>query len=285
MRVSKRTVSPQIARSWLLVPASQPELFAIAQESEADAIIIDVEDAVAAKDKRQARLDTVEWLSTGHRAWVRINDASSDFWSEDCAALKTCAGLEGVMLAKSESASHVDDTADRLPDGTRILALVETARGMQNVAQIASAPSTFRIAFGTGDFKRDTAAGDDPIALVYARSQLVIASRAARLPAPIDGPTLNIAHLPTGTAHAKEMGMSGKLCLTHEHAGIINAGLSPTDADVSWAHGFIEAFEKSGGKITDGSDLPRLARAQKIVQQADDFGIEVEAAEVSHSGY
>ncbi|WP_019204217.1 CoA ester lyase [Tsukamurella sp. 1534] len=283
--VSARTVSPQIARSWLLVPASHPEDFSKAQASEADAVIIDLEDAVAANDKRQARADTVEWLTTGHRAWVRINDASSDFWSEDCAALKQCEGLEGVMLAKSESSSHLDDTADRLPDGTRILALVETARGMQNVAQIASAPSTFRIAFGTGDFKRDTAAGDDPVALLYARSQLVIASRAARLPAPIDGPTLNIAHLPTGTAHAKEMGMSGKLCLTPDHAAVINEGLSPAENEIAWAHGFIAAFEQSGGKITDGSDLPRLARAQKIVQQAEDFGIEVDAAEVSHSGY
>ncbi len=283
--VSKRTVSPQIARSWLLVPASHPESFAVAQASEADAVIIDLEDAVAAKDKEQARRDTVEWLTTGHRAWVRINDAASEYWSEDCAALKQCDGLEGVMLAKSEGSSHLDDTADRLPDGTRILALVETARGMQNVERIAAAPSTFRIAFGTGDFKRDTAVGEDPIALAYARSQLVIASRAARLPAPIDGPTLNIAHLPTGTALAKEMGMSGKLCLTPEHAGVINSGLSPSEADVAWAHGFIDAFEKSGGKITDGSDLPRLARAQKIVQQAADFGIEVEAAEVSHSGY
>ena len=122
--MSKRTVSPQIARSWLLVPASHPESFAVAQASEADAVIIDLEDAVAAKDKEQARADTVEWLSTGHRAWVRINDAASEYWSADCAALKQCDGLEGVMLAKSEGSSHLDDTADRLPDGTRILARV-----------------------------------------------------------------------------------------------------------------------------------------------------------------
>lgn len=79
--------------------------------------------------------------------------------------------------------------------------------------------------------------------------------------------------------------MSGKLCLTHAHAATINEGLSPSEDDIAWAHGFITAFEASGGKITDGSDLPRLARAQKIVQQAEDFGIEVAAAEVSHSGY
>ncbi|KAA6436379.1 CoA ester lyase [Agrococcus sediminis] len=283
--VPRTDISPLIARSWLLVPASKPELFEIAQASDADAIIIDIEDAVAAKDKAQARADTVEWLSTGHRAWVRINDAASEFWSTDCAALKDVEGLEGIMLAKTESASHVDDTADRLPEGTRILALVETARGVLHVERIANAPATFRLAFGTGDFKRDTATGDDPIALAYARSQLVIASRAARLPAPIDGPTLSTDALADGTRLAKEMGMSGKLCLTHTQAAAINAGLAPSPEDVAWAHAFVRAFEESGGKITDGSDLPRLARAQKIQAQARDFGIEAEATALEQLNY
>jgi len=283
--VPRHAVSPLIARSWLLVPASKPELFEIAQESEADAIIIDIEDAVAAKDKAQARADTVEWLSTGHRAWVRINDAASEFWSTDCAALKDVEGLEGVMLAKTESTSHVDDTADRLPEGMPILPLVETARGVLHVERIANAPSTFRLAFGTGDFKRDTATGDDPIALAYAPSQLVIASRAARLPAPIDGPTLAMDALVDGTRLAKEMGMSGKLCLTHTQAPTINAGLAPSAEEVAWAHAFVRAFEESGGKITDGSDLPRLARAQKIQTQARDFGIHVDEASLESLNY
>ena len=274
-----------IARSWLLVPASRPELFEIAQSSEADAIILDIEDAVAPKDKARARADTVEWLSTGHRAWVRINDAASEFWSTDLARLKDAPGLEGVMLAKTESASHVNDTADRLPEGTRILALVETARGVLYVEQIANATATFRLAFGTGDFKRDTATGDDPIALAYARSRLVIASRAARLPAPIDGPTLTADALAHGTRLAKEMGMSGKLLLTHTQAAVINAGLAPSSEEVAWARGFVLAFEQSGGKITDGSDLPRLARAQRIQTQARDFGIEVDPAQLREVNY
>ncbi|MBL5972756.1 MAG: CoA ester lyase [Candidatus Leucobacter sulfamidivorax] len=283
--MTHRTISPAIARSWLLVPASHPELFEVALASSADAIIIDLEDAVAANDKKQARRDTREWLNSGHRAWVRINDAASDFWNDDCDALGRTEGLEGIMLAKSESASHIYDTADRLPDGTRILALVETARGLQHVEQIASASSTFRIAFGTGDFRRDTATGDDPMALAYARSQLVVASRAARRPAPIDGPTLDSSQLLAGTQLAKQMGMSGKLCLSHEQTDTINAGLSPSHEDIAWALGFVHAFERSGGAITDGSDLPRLARAQRIIREAEDFGIEVEAADVDHASY
>lgn len=280
-----QTISPQIARSWLLVSATQPELFEVARQSRADAVIIDVEDAVAANEKQQARKNTVEWLNSGQRAWVRINDASSDFWSEDCAALSKAEGLAGVMLAKTESRSHISDTADRLPEGTPILALVETARGIERIEEIAHAPGTFRIAFGTGDFRRDTATGDSEIALAYSRSRLVIASRAARLPAPIDGPTLNRERLLAGTLHARDMGMSGKLCLNHEHTAIINDGLAPASEDIAWALGFIKAFEESGGTITDGSDLPRLARAQKILQQAEDFKIQAEAAAVSHSDY
>lgn len=79
--------------------------------------------------------------------------------------------------------------------------------------------------------------------------------------------------------------MSGKLCLNPDHTGTINAALSPAPEDVAWAHGFIAAFRESGGRITDGSDLPRLARAQRIVQQARDFGIDVEAADVAHTAY
>ena len=280
-----QTISPQIARSWLLVSATQPELFEVARQSRADAVIIDVEDAVAANEKQQARENAVEWLNSGQRAWVRINDASSDFWSEDCAALSSAKGLEGVMLAKTESRSHISDTADRLPEGTRILALVETARGIERIEEIAHAPGTFRIAFGTGDFRRDTATGDSEIALAYSRSRLVIASRAARLPAPIDGPTLSRERLLAGTLHARDMGMSGKLCLNHEHTAIINDGLAPASEDISWALGFIKTFEASGGTITDGSDLPRLARAQKILQQAKDFKIQADAAEVGINDY
>jgi len=132
----------------------------------AGSIPVGLQDAVAANDKKQARRDTREWLNSGHRAWVRINDAASDFWNDDCDALGRTEGLEGIMLAKSESASHIYDTADRLPDGTRILALVETARGLQHVEQIASASSTFRIAFGTGY----TASIAGPTWLFYARS-------------------------------------------------------------------------------------------------------------------
>ena len=108
----------------------------------------------------------------------------------------------------------------------------------------------------------------------------------------LDGVKVALFGVLDDPGHAKPRGcvdapdaVRAQLAWDSERAGTINAGLSPSESEVAWAHGFIDAFEKSGGKITDGSDLPRLARAQKIIQQAQDFGIEVEAAEVSHSGY
>lgn len=79
--------------------------------------------------------------------------------------------------------------------------------------------------------------------------------------------------------------MSGKLCLTHTQAPTINAGLAPSSEEVAWAYAFVRAFEESGGRITDGSDLPRLARAQKIQTQARDFGIQVDEASLQDLNY
>ncbi|GAA3179949.1 hypothetical protein GCM10020255_073450 [Rhodococcus baikonurensis] len=124
-------IAPQQARSWLLVPASKPDTFDAALASAADAVILDLEDAVTAPNKPAARRDVAAFLSEHNHAWVRINDATTPFWEEDLAALAGLPGLEGVMLAKTESGQQADATAERLPEGTKILALVESAVGLE----------------------------------------------------------------------------------------------------------------------------------------------------------
>lgn len=93
------------------------------------------------------------------------------------------------MLAMVESVDHVTETAKRLPD-VPIVALVETARGLERITEIAATKGTFRLAFGIGDFRRDTGFGEDPATLAYTRSRFTIASKAADLPSAIDGPTI-----------------------------------------------------------------------------------------------
>jgi citrate lyase subunit beta/citryl-CoA lyase len=269
-------VDPTDARSWLLVPASRPERFAAAHSCGADAVVLDIEDAVAPTQKSAARDAVARHLddAVGPGAWVRINDATTPWWSEDLEVLSELPGLRGVMLAKTESADQLEATRALLPTGTRVLALVESARGIEAAAQIAAA-GAFRLAFGSGDFRRDTGAADTPLALAYARSRLVVASRAAGIPAPIDGPSLSDdeANVRTRALQGAELGMSGALCLLPEQTRVVNAALSPSATDIEWATDSIRSFEERGGAISDGSDLPRMARARAIRRRAEAFGL------------
>lgn len=268
-------VAPDRARSWLLVPATKPETFGDAVASGVDAVILDIEDAVAPAKKPAARDAVVRWLGEGNSAWVRINDATTPYWADDLAALSGLPGLVGVMLAKTESGGQVEATAARLAPGTPILALVESAMGLEAATEIARADSTFRLAFGSGDFRRDTGMSDDPLAMAYPRSRLVVSSRAARIPGPIDGPTLtaNDSILGRDAALTLSMGMTGKLCMHSEQAAIVNRELAPSPTDVSWARDVIDALGADGAHVKDGSDLPRLAKALKINELAEIFGI------------
>lgn len=268
-------VAPARARSWLLVPATRPETFGVAVASGVDAVILDIEDAVAPANKSTARDAVVQWLGAGNSAWVRINDATTPYWADDLAALSGLPGLVGVMLAKTESGGQVDATAARLTPGAPILALVESAMGIEAATEIARADATFRLAFGSGDFRRDTGMSDDPLAMAYPRSRLVVSSRAARLPGPIDGPTLtaNDSILTRDAALTLSMGMAGKLCMHPDQAAIVNRELAPSPSDVAWASDVIDALGADGARVADGSDLPRLAKALAINELAGVFGI------------
>ena len=227
----------EIARSWLLVPGTKPERFDSAAKSRADQIVLDIEDAVDPKRKPAARDDVVAWLEGGGEAWVRINDRSSDFWSDDVDALVGLPGLLGVMLAKTEAAEHVTETFDRLHGVKRVLALVESAVGIELSPSIASARGAFRLAFGSGDYRRDTGTSADDMAMAYPRSRLVVASRIGELPGPIDGPTVGSSHpvLREQSSIAVALGLTGKLCLDVDQLPVINEVISPTSSDTAWA--------------------------------------------------
>lgn len=274
--VRQRTVSAEISRSWLLVNATDPSAFDTAEDSRADQIILDIEDAVDPGMKPTARGHVATWLGSGGNAWVRINDRASDFWSDDVDALVGLPGLLGVMLAKAEAAAHVTETFDRLRGTTPVIALVESALGIEEAAAIARARGAYRLAFGSGDYRRDTGTSADDMAMSYPRSRLVVASRVGGLPGPVDGPTVGSNHpvLREQGQVAVALGMTGKLCLDIDQLPIINEVISPTRSDVAWARNFLDDFETRGRVIRDGSDLPRLGRAEKITKLANAFGIE-----------
>jgi citrate lyase subunit beta / citryl-CoA lyase len=264
----------KLSRSWLLASAADEANFAPALASEADSVIFDMEDAVPVAGKAEARERVVEALSNGMTAWVRVNGMETDYWADDLAALSKAPGLRGVMLAMTERPEQVTHTAMRLHAGTPVVALIESAVGIENATAIASAPGTFRLAFGVGDFRRDTGASDEPMALAYARSRLVIASRVGQLPGPIDGPSVGMLgeDLLEACKVTASMGMTGKLCLLLEAADTINKGLSPSESEIRWAHELLNAHA-AGAVVGDGSYLPRLARAEKISSLADSYGL------------
>jgi citrate lyase subunit beta/citryl-CoA lyase len=267
-------IDPVLARSWLLVNGAHADRFQAAAHSRADIVVLDIEDAVAPKDKVAARDNVVRWLGAENTDWVRINGFGTPWWADDLAALADTR-VGGLMLAMVESVDHVTETAKRLPN-VPIVALVETARGLERITEIAAAKGSFRLAFGIGDFRRDTGFGEDPSTLAYARSRFTIAAKAANLPSAIDGPTIgsNALKLIEATAVSVEFGMTGKICLSPDQCSVVNEGLSPSQDEIAWAKEFFAEFEGDGGEIRNGSDLPRIARATKILELARSYGIE-----------
>lgn len=277
-QVAERRRKPHwsLARTWLLQPGipDAGDAYDAAAASSADAVVLDIEDGLPDAQKDAGRVSVAEWLTTGARSWVRINSVATPAWSADLDILERVPGLLGVMLAKTESSDDIAATAARLPSGTPLVALVESALGIESVSDIARTSGCSRIAFGVGDFRRDTGMSEDPTVLAYARARLVIASRAAGLPAPIDGPTLRhqSRHLARETAVAKGAGMSGRLCLDPDHAETINSLLSPSSLDIDEARRTLAALDAPTGPY-DGSVGPTRARAQAVLDLAEKLGL------------
>lgn len=235
-------------------------------------MVLDIEDGLPDSDKPAGRRAVAECLDGDGQAWVRISSAGTPNWNADLDAVAGVPGLSGVMLAKVESAHDVVSTAQRLPAGTPVVALIESALGIESALEIAR--SCARIAFGIGDFRRDTGMCADPMVLAYPRARLVIASRAAGLPAPIDGPTLrdNAGDLPRDTEIAKAAGMTGRLCLDAGHAGTINTLLSPSLDEIDSARAILARLDAPSSHY-DGSCGPTRARAEAILDLAAKLGV------------
>lgn len=267
-------VDARHARSWQLVSALRVEEFDRAQLGRADQIILDLEDAVDPALKPAAREHVLAWLSAGGSGWVRINDVTTPDWQADLDAFAGTGGLKGVVLAKSEHPESVTATHQGL-SGLPVIPLVESALGIESAAAIAQAEGAYRLAFGSGDYRKDTGTGNDRLAMAYPRSRLVVASRIGLLPGPVDGPTPGSTHaiLREQTADGVTLGMTGKLCLDLDQPAIINETMAPSPADVAWACQFLKDFEANGRVIRDGSDKPRLGRAERIRERGVVFGI------------
>jgi len=262
-------------KSYLFVPGSRPERFAKACDSGADAVILDLEDAVAPAAKAQARDAVCTWLAEGGRAYVRINAAGTQWFDADVAALASSQGLIGLVVPKAESADALADVAAKLPESTVLLPLLESAVGFDNLRAIAHAPKVQRLLFGTLDFQVDMGIRGDGDELLYFRSRLTLASRVAGIAAPVDGVTASIddgALIQAEATRARNFGFKAKLCIHPRQIASVHAAFSPTVDEVEWAKRVRAAVEVSDGAATtvDGKmvDLPVILKANEILEAA-----------------
>jgi len=265
-----------LPRSYLFVPGNRPDRFAKAAASGADRIILGLEDAVGPEGKDEARRHVAEWLSGGGAGMVRINGADTPWFQDDLAAVAGCTGAE-AMVPKAD-AEGLRQAAAKLP-GRPVVALVETVAGLLGLDDLAAVEGVARLAFGNLDFGTDARIPGAGVPLDPARFRIVIASRLAGLPPPIDGVTTVLDDeevLRAEVAHACALGFTAKLCIHPRQVAPVNEGLSPTRAEIDWAARIVDAVEESAGAAVqvDGKmvDRPVLARAQAILAEADGPG-------------
>jgi len=270
------------ARSVLFVPGHQPARFDKACESGADAVVLDLEDAVPPDGKDEARALVGQWLAArnatlrgdaGPVIGVRINAAETPWHVAD---LALCArhGVRALMLPKAGDAAVLRAIATVLPSSA-LWPLIETARGIARLDAIAAAPGVRRLMFGSIDFQADMDIEGEGDELLLYRSQIVLASRLAGLQAPVDGVSTaidDVAAVRADARRARRLGFGGKLCIHPKQVRVVNEGFSPTPAQLDWAQRVLAADAGSGGApvAVDGKmvDRPVVLKAQSLLRAA-----------------
>ena len=259
-------------RAPLFVPADRPERFAKAVASGTDAVILDLEDAVAPTNKDQARAALVGLPDTVPII-VRVNAVGTQWHDADLLALRGLS-VAAVMLPKVEDVATIAVVANALADQVPIIALIESAKGLSEARRIAAIPQVVRLAFGSIDFCVDLGMEHLREALLPARVELVLASRLAGIAAPIDGVTVNFDDttlVRDDALHARAIGMRGKLCIHPRQVAEVRRAFLPTEAEKDWALRMLAVGD--GAVALDGAmvDEPVRLRARKILSEASAF--------------
>ncbi|MRT29392.1 CoA ester lyase [Herbaspirillum sp. CAH-3] len=267
------------ASSYLFVPANRPERYERALESGADAVIVDLEDAVALPQKEEARATLARWLRGNGpqpRLWVRIN-AADTVWHGDDLLTFSALSMAGIVLPKAEDPKTLSAIARRLGPGRGLIALIESAAGLAAMREIAAVPGVQRLAFGSIDAQVDLGmqCGPEEEELMHFRIEMVMASRLAGIAPPIDGVTTDFnddAFLTRMVQRARRMGFGAKLCIHPRQVEAVRRGFMPSEQELVWAEEVMAAVRASdGGAISlKGKmiDKPVILQAEKFLHQA-----------------
>jgi len=283
-------------RSALFAPGSRPELIDKAIRTAADLIIIDLEDAVPHDKKEEARSNAREKIVQyrERKIIIRINGVGSDFFMADLNEVVT-QDLWCLMVPKVEYSAdvqklntllfHMEEKNAIKHGAVKVMPLIETAQGVQNISAILSDGSLSQrfitCAFGAADYTLDmgidmTQNGDE---LLYPRSRIAMACRAAGLEPPLDSPYMidikDVEGLKTDALRGKQLGFQGKLCVHPIQIEPCNQIFSPTPEEIHYAEKVILAFDKAkdkgaGALQLDGKfiDEPIVEKARRVMKMA-----------------
>ncbi|MGD0432680.1 MAG: CoA ester lyase [Acetobacteraceae bacterium] len=277
------------SRSFLFAPGNHARRVEKALTLAADAVILDLEDAVAISEKPATRELVVRAFNQPRsgRLYVRVNAYSTEWCYADIVTIAR-PGLDGIVLPKVESPDQLK-SADWLLSalererglpvgGIDLVPIIETALGVSNIGAIASSGSrTKRLAFGAGDYTLDLGMvwSRDESELLPARSAVVMASRAAGIEPPLDTVWADLRDADgfAGSAErAAALGFQGKMCIHPDQIAITNAAFSPSEQQMAWAKRVVVAFEEAEARglasiQLDGQfiDYPIVQRARQVL--------------------
>jgi len=264
-------------RSALFVPATRPERIAKALGSGADAVIVDLEDAVADNLKAQARANLDAFLDANPQArvLVRINAPQHEQQTADLALCRRQPGVVAVLLPQAESAAQVELAA---ACGKPIWPIIESAKGLLELPAIVRAAGVERLTFGALDLGLDLGLASASVAalriLDQARYAILLHSRLAQLAPPLDSVFPDIKNTQGMTrmaADARDMGFGGLLCIHPGQVALIHTAYMPRQEELEWARQVLAAVASGNGVfVVDGQmvDAPVIEHARRILRRA-----------------
>ena len=265
MHLSKSLTVP------LFVPGHRPELLSKAAASGADAVIMDLEDAVSEADKPAAHEALAVRSKLRVPLVVRCNGFGSIWFEKDLEVLVK-SPPDMVMLPKAEYASHIEALAQKLGSEMPIIPIIESALGLGAVEDIMAHPSVLQCAFGHLDFSLDIGAESHWEALHYARGRVVLASRLGNKAPPLDGVSVRFDDeniVASEARRARDMGFGGKLLIHPKQISPAKGVFRPSDDDYAWAKRVLGAVASSASAVQlDGAmiDVPVIKRAEAIIR-------------------
>lgn len=280
-------------RTMLFIPGNNPNMISNATVLGADAIIFDLEDAVSPDQKDAARdllYNALKTFDMGNiTTIIRINSLDTPYWKID---LRTLLPIRPLMIMPpkvgnadcittlEKEISAIENENGIEAGSTKILALLETAEGIENAYSIAkSSPRMFGLFLGAEDLSADlhcqrTKKGDE---IRYARGRIVSCARACGIEV-FDTPFTDVRDLEgleTDAAYAKSLGFSGKACISPMHINTVNKIFSPTEKEIAYAQEVVAAIAEAkrlgkGAISLHGKmiDAPIVLRAKQTLEAA-----------------